>query len=129
MALSDTLGYSTINNRWETLTNKELVKHDLLLNLYTRRGECDWNQSIGTTIMDKIFQPKTEQLRLDILTELREVFELDPRLELVDIQTTSLDKGWSFNCIISYMGGTPENWEIGITEDGVRDVSNGYFPL
>lgn len=129
MSLNDTLGYTTINDKWETLLNKELVKHDLLMKLYIKRGECDWDQSLGTTIMDKIFQTKTEQLRLDILSELQEVFETEPRISLIDIQTTSLDKGWIFNCTISYLNGTPESWEIGISEDGVKELSNGFYPL
>lgn len=129
MALIDTLGYTTINNEWEILLNKELVKHDLLTKLYIRKGECDWDQSLGTTIMDKIFQPKTEQLRLDILSELQEVFESEPRISLIDIQTTSLDKGWIFDCSISYLNGTPESWQIGISEDGVKEVSSGVYPL
>lgn len=129
MSLANTLGYTTINNRWETLMNKDLLKHDLLLNIYTRRGECDWNQNIGTTIMDKIFQKKTEQVRMDIINELQEVFDLEPRVQLIDIQTTPVDKGWIFTCLISYLDGTPESWEIGITENGVRDISKGYYPL
>lgn len=129
MIFNTTLGYTTINNFWETLTNKELVKHDLLLNLYTRKGECDWNQSFGTSIMDKIFQPKTEQLRLDILTDIQNVFENEPRIKLVDIQTTSIDKGWIFNCIISYLNGTPESWQLNISEDSVKKFSNGYYEL
>lgn len=129
MIFNDTLGYTTINNKWETLLNKELVMHDLLLNLYTRKGECDWNQSFGTEIMDKIFQPKTEQLRLDILADIQNVFDNEPRIQLVDIQTTSIEKGWIFNCQISYLNGTPEEWQFSISEDGVKYLSNGYYPL
>lgn len=103
MSLVDTLGYTTSNNKWESLTNKDLLKHDLLLRIYTHKGECDWDQSLGSTIIDKIFQVKTEQLRLDILSELQEIFENEPRINLIDIQTTSIEKGWIFTCLISYL--------------------------
>lgn len=129
MIYNDTLGFTTINNKWETLLNLDLVKHDLLLNLYTRKGECDWDQSFGTEILDKIFQPKTEQLRLDILTDIQNVFDNEPRVQLVDIQSTSVEKGWVFDCEISYLNGTPEEWQISVTEDVAEYVSNGYFPL
>lgn len=103
MAFNTTLGYTTINNEWEVLTDKELAKHDLLMVLYTRKGECDWNPEFGTTILDKMFQPKTEQLRLDIIDELTTIFDNDPRLSLNNIDTEPLDKGWIFYCEISYL--------------------------
>ena len=129
MSLVDTLGYTTSNNKWESLTNKDLLKHDLLLRIYTHKGECDWDQSLGSTIIDKIFQVKTEQLRLDILSELQEIFENEPRINLIDIQTTSIEKGCIFTCLISYLNGTPESWEFNISEDTAKQFSNGYYPL
>lgn len=129
MAFNTTLGYTTINNEWETLTDKELAKHDLLMNLYTRKGECDWNPEFGTTILDKMFQPKTEQLRLDIIDELTTVFENEPRLTLNNIDTEPLDKGWIFYCEISYLNGVPEDWDITITENGISSSSEGNYPL
>lgn len=129
MAFNTTLGYTTINNEWEALTDKELAKHDLLMNLYTRKGECDWNPEFGTTILDKMFQPKTEQLRLDIIDELTTVFENEPRLTLNNIDTEPLDKGWIFYCEISYLNGVPEDWDITITENGISSSSEGNYPL
>lgn len=129
MAFNTTLGYTTINDEWETLTDKELAKHDLLINLYTRKGECDWNPEFGTTILDKMFQPKTEQLRLDIIDELTTVFENEPRLTLNNIDTEPLDKGWIFYCEISYLNGVPEDWDITITENGISSSSEGNYPL
>lgn len=129
MAFNTTLGYTTINNEWEVLTDKELAKHDLLMVLYTRKGECDWNPEFGTTILDKMFQPKTEQLRLDIIDELTIIFDNDPRLSLNNIDTEPLDKGWIFYCEISYLNGVPEEWEITITEEGISTPSTGVYPL
>jgi phage baseplate assembly protein W len=129
MSLLTNLGYTTINNEWETLTDEDLAKHDLLMYLYTRKGECDWDQSFGTNIMDKIFQPKTEQCRLDILSDIQEAFENEPRLSLVDVQTTSIDKGWIFTCLVSYLNGTPDEWEIAVSEDTATLYSNGTYPL
>lgn len=129
MTFMTTLGYTTINNEWGTLTDKELAKHDLLMIMHTRKGECDWNPSFGTTILDKMFRPKTEQLRLDILEEIHQVFDYDPRLQLNTINTEPLDKGWIFYCEISYMNGLPEEWNFSITEDGVKELSTGSYPL
>lgn len=129
MAFMTTLGYTTINNEWGSLTDKELAKHDLLMIMHTRKGECDWNPSFGTTILDKMFRPKTEQLRLDILEEISQVFDYDPRLQLNNINTEPLEKGWIFYCEISYLNGLPEEWNFSITEDGVKELSTGSYPL
>jgi phage baseplate assembly protein W len=128
-AFNTTLGYTTINNEWEILTDKELAKHDLLMVLYTRRGECDWDPNFGTSIMDKIFSPKTSALKADIIDEITKVFDDDPRLELNSINTSDLPNGWVFYCEISYLEGVPENWNFSITEEGIRVESQGYYPL
>ena len=33
-------GYTTINDEWGILIDKDLAKHDLLLRIYTTKGEC-----------------------------------------------------------------------------------------
>ena len=63
-------GYTTINDEWGILIDKDLAKHDLLLRIYTTKGECDWDPNFGTTIKNKLFQPKTIQVRNDIQNEL-----------------------------------------------------------
>ena len=66
---------------------------------------------------------------LDI-EDIKTVVENNPFLELIDIQTTDLDKGWNFSVIVSYLGETPEQWDIPITEDTVQAfISNGTYPL
>ena len=63
----DIKGYTTINNKFEVLTDKEIVKHDLLMYIYTNKGDCDWNPNLGTSIMKKIFQLKNDELKLEIV--------------------------------------------------------------
>lgn len=123
-------GYTTINNNWETLTDKELTKHDIMTALNITKGECDWNPSFGTTIKEKLFRAKTNQLKNEIIDELKAIFAEDPRVELKDIETNDIDKGWIFYCSISYLNGTPEIWEYEYqTQDTTNQLSNGYYPL
>lgn len=129
MAFNTTLGYTTENDKWQSLTDKDLAIHDVLLELHTRKGECDWNPEFGTTILDKMFSPKSAQLKIDIIDELTTVFENDPRLSLNIIDTEDLDKGWTFYCEISYLNGVPEEWLFNITEGGITSFSNGTYPL
>nr|DAH71155.1 MAG TPA: baseplate wedge protein [Caudoviricetes sp.] len=122
-------GYTTINNEWGILIDKDLAKHDLLLRIYTTKGECDWDPNFGTTIKNKLFQPKTIQVRNDIQNELIETFLEDPRFTLLSIEPVDIDKGWVFYCSISYLDGIPEEWQLDITLDKFNNPSNGYFPL
>jgi phage baseplate assembly protein W len=128
-SFNTTLGYTTQNNEWEILTDKELAKHDLLMVLYTRKGECDWDPNFGTTILDKMFRPKTDALKMDIMDELRTVFDNDPRLTLNEIEAEEVDKGWIFYCEVSYLEGVPEQWDLSFTEDGIKLLSTGTYPL
>lgn len=123
------LGYTTVNNKWETLTDKELAKHDLLLNLYTDQGECDWDPTFGVLIHKKLFQPKTKALRDEIQDELEHVFQEDLRFDLVNVDIEDIEKGWIFYCNVSYLGGTPEVWQLNFSQDEVGNPSNGYYPL
>lgn len=129
MALVTNLGYTTVNNEWGILTDKELAKHDLLLNLYTTKGECDWNPEFGTTIQNKLFQPKTNAVKLDIQNEIEAVFEEDLRFTLLDLETEEIDKGWYFYCNVAYLDGTPEVWQLEISENVYDNQSTGVYPL
>ena len=51
-------------------------------------------------------------------------------VQLPDITTEELDKGWIFNLVVSYMGEVPEEWQIPITEETVKEYkSTGKFSL
>ena len=129
-SFNTTLGYTTQNNEWEILTDKELAKHDLLMVLYTRKGECDWDPNFGTTIQDQIFQLKDSEVKNTIIDELKQIIDNSPFVALQDITTEELEKGWIFNLVISYMGEVPEEWKIPITEETVKEFkSTGQFPL
>lgn len=123
-------GFTTINDKFETLIDKNIVKHDVLSEIYIDRGSCDWNLNLGTSIQQKIFNYKTEAAKFDIIEDIKTVIENNPYLKLIDIQTTELDKGWNFGVVVSYLGESPEQWDIPITEDTVQTyISNGTYPL
>ena len=123
-------GYTTQNNQFEVLTDKDLVKHDLMMEIYSEKGSMDWDPNFGTTIQDQIFQLKNDEVKNTIIDELKQVVDNSPFLALQDITTEELDKGWIFNLVVSYMGEVPEEWQIPITEETVKEFkSTGKFPL
>ena len=121
------LGYTTIGNTWGYMTNKELAKHDLLMNLNITCGECDWDPSLGTTIQKKMFDKKTKANKDEIVSEIKKVFNDDLRFDLNSIDSVDMDKGWIFYCTISYLGGTPEEWIFSVNREGKASVGN--YPL
>ena len=127
LKLVTNLGYTTLFNNWDYLIDKELAKHDILMALNTEVGECDWDPTFGTTIRKKIFDKKIDANKDALIEELKNVFIDEPRFELLDIVTTEVEKGWIFNCIVSYLKGTPEEWIISVNRQGIASV--GHYPL
>ncbi len=66
----------------------ELIKLDLLNHIFTRRGERVMMPRFGTVIPDLVFEPLDEELLDQIESELRIVFDYDPRVELLDLVIT-----------------------------------------
>jgi phage baseplate assembly protein W len=86
-------GFSTVdwgNRRTFKLTNLELVKRDLLNHIFTLKGERLYMPNFGTRIPLLAFEPNDEQTRAIVETDLREVFNYDPRVKLLDLAVTSL---------------------------------------
>lgn len=129
MAFIKNLGYTTINKKFETLTNKDLAKHDLLMQLFTDKGECDWNPNFGTNIRKLLFQPKTVHNKEVIISDIENVFDSEPRFTLQDIQVVDIEDGWEFHTTVSYLDGTPEEWVFNITKEMVSNYSNGYYKI
>ena len=121
------LGYTTINNKWDYLLNKELAKHDILTNFNVSKGECDWDPEFGSSIFKKIFDKKTEGNEKEIINEIGRIFEEDPRINLENIDVKNVEKGWVFYCSISYLGGVPEDWIFYVSKEGKASI--GYYPL
>lgn len=66
----------------------ELIKLDLLNHIFTRRGERVMMPTFGTIIPDLIFEPLDEETIDQLESELRLVFDYDPRVELLDLVVT-----------------------------------------
>ena len=67
------------------INDVELIKLDLLNHIFTRRGERVMMPRFGTIIPDLVFEPLDEETLDTLETELRLVFEYDPRVELLDL--------------------------------------------
>lgn len=93
MAKSIYKGFST--HDWGTrksfsLTNIDLVKRDLLNHIYTLKGSRVMMPDFGTRIPMMAFEPGDEETRLAVEQDLREVFEYDPRVQLLSLTVLNL---------------------------------------
>ena len=86
-------GFSTasfLSNNTFMLTGKELVKRDLVNHIYTIKGERPHMPDFGTRIPLIAFEPLDEQTIQAIREDLTQVFEYDPRVQLLDMVVTAL---------------------------------------
>ena len=86
-------GFSTIGKVRApyTLIDGELIKTDLLNELKTRRGERVMRPTFGTTVYDILMNPLDDFLIEEVREEVRRVIEKDPRVEIDEIFTQTLD--------------------------------------
>lgn len=92
MATNIYRGFSFQNwarNKTFALKDIELVKRDLLNHIYTIKGERVMMPNFGTRIPMLTFEPNDEATRAIVETDLREVFNYDPRVELISLNVMS----------------------------------------
>jgi phage baseplate assembly protein W len=78
-------GYSTVNRDFGPyrITDNDLIIQDLLNNFNIRRGEKLMNPEFGCIIWDRLFEPLTIGLKDEILTNIQNIINNDPRLNVV----------------------------------------------
>lgn len=68
------------------LSNVDVIRQDILNNIYTRRGERVKMFTYGTRIPDLIFEPLDDISVYIVQEDLETVFNNDPRLQLIDLK-------------------------------------------
>jgi phage baseplate assembly protein W len=101
-------GYSSHQyeyNKSLRLSDIEVVKRDLLNHIFTRFGERVMLPEFGTRIPDLLFEPLDDITITMVESDLRDVFEYDPRVELVDM-AVSVDydnNSMTVSAILNYL--------------------------
>ena len=81
-------GFSTVSyeiNKNFKILDITTVKTDLLNHIFTRRGDRVMMPDFGTSIPDLTFEPIDEFTMETLRSDLEDVFEYDPRVELIDL--------------------------------------------
>lgn len=98
-------GFSTVSKTSEgfSLYDFELIKQDLLNAFHVRRGERLMNPTYGTVIWDLLFEPLTETLKENIITNVNEIINSDPRIIAKDVIVTTYESGIQIECILTFL--------------------------
>ncbi|MDC1040225.1 GPW/gp25 family protein [bacterium] len=86
-------GFSTVGKVRAPFTkiDGELIKSDLLNELYSRKGERVMRPNYGTRIWDILMNPLDEFVVEEIKEDIDRVVSKDPRVEITDMFTQVLD--------------------------------------
>jgi len=80
------IGYNTIDQvKNFTLTDKELVKRDLLNSIMIREGEMPGRPEVGTNIWGYVFEPNTDEVVRKIKAEIQRLIDADPRIQAEEV--------------------------------------------
>ena len=86
-------GFSTVGKIRAPYTqiDGDLIKTDLLNELYSRRGERVMRPNYGTRIWDILMNPLDKYVVEEIKEDIERIVSKDPRVELTDMFTQGLD--------------------------------------
>jgi len=77
------IGYNTQGQERDfTLTDYELIVRDLLNAFNIRQGELPGRPSVGSALLDMVFENQSPEVEAAIQNEIRRIIKLDPRLAL-----------------------------------------------
>ena len=68
-----------------------------------RKGERVENPEFGTIIYDALFEPLTEDLKEQIIEDVTENLNADPRISTEEITVSEADKGIAIQASIRYV--------------------------
>lgn len=96
-------GYSTIGSpRSQNLMDIKLVEQDLLNHFYTRKNERVMMPGWGCGVWDYLFEP-INQVKENIIYEVQQVIESDPRVQLQNVDIVEKDHGIRINMTLLYV--------------------------
>jgi phage baseplate assembly protein W len=100
------IGFSTQEiegRRGWSVSDIDLIKRDLLNHFYTRKGERRMLPTFGTIIWDMLFEPFTDNVRSQIITDVKRVVQSDSRVSLQDVNVTTSAHGITIAIELKYI--------------------------
>lgn len=98
-------GMSTVGRRpgSSALYDIALIKQDLINHFYIRQGERLGDPNFGCIIWDYLFDPLTDSTKDDILKNVTDIVNYDPRVRVGSIIVSQYESGLQIECELSYL--------------------------
>jgi phage baseplate assembly protein W len=97
-------GFSTVGRQKKfRLTDKELIKQDIVNHFHIRKGEKLMNPSFGTIIWNVINEPLTEDLKSVISSDIKAIASYDPRVSFDNVIVTEYEHGIQIELELRYV--------------------------
>jgi phage baseplate assembly protein W len=87
------VGFSSLQYQYNKdliMRNVDIIKQDILNNIYTRRGERVMMFNYGTSIPDLMFDPLDDTTVYIVEEDITTVFKNEPRVQLQDLRVIPL---------------------------------------
>jgi phage baseplate assembly protein W len=88
-------GYTSVNRNFvgTEATDSELIRADLLNNFNTRQGERVMQPNFGCLIWNFLFDPFTDEARLNVIENLKDIVNSDPRVVAKKVNVNEYEHG------------------------------------
>lgn len=88
-------GFSTLEGEFASsrLVDNDLIKRDILNSFAIRKGEKVGNPAYGSSIMDLVMEPLTEEIKNLLIEEVSNTIKSDPRVGLRQLILTEYEYG------------------------------------
>lgn len=98
-------GISTTNpnSKEFRLYDLALIKQDIVNHLHIRMGEKLENPTFGTIIWDVLYEPFTDALKEAIVTNVTNIVNYDPRVNVTGITVDTYESGIQVQCELTYL--------------------------
>jgi phage baseplate assembly protein W len=98
------IGFST-NPKFKNFkaTDFDLAVEDLLNHFNIRIGEKLMNPTFGCVVWDVLFENFTDDVRAEIIENIGQIIDSEPRLNLVSINVDEYDQGLQIDLELQYV--------------------------
>jgi phage baseplate assembly protein W len=80
----------------------DCIREDILNQFNTRKGERVMNPEFGTIIWDAIFEPMTQAIKEEIINDIRNIMNKEPRVVTEDVKVDEYETGLLLELTVRY---------------------------
>ena len=100
-------GYSSVGKHFTSseTTDAALVRADLINHFNTRVGERIMQPDFGCLIWNHIFDPFTDQIKFQIVENIKQIIDADPRVIMRNVNLVEYEHGLSVELDLVFADG------------------------